>query len=66
MKLRSLLMFLGCLFGGLGATLYWYSTSCSSGNCEMESNFFSVILYGLFIGLFFADLLSQTFFKQTH
>lgn len=59
MKFRSLLMFVGCLFGGLGGVLYWYSTTCLSGDCETGTNLFSIVLYGVFIGLFFADFLSQ-------
>ena len=55
MKLRSLLMFLGCLFGGAGGLGY----SAIYGNLEMGSDLFSVVLYGIFIGLFLADLLSQ-------
>lgn len=62
MKLRSLLMFLGCLLGGVGGLSYL----AISGSLEMGSDLFSVVFYGVFIGLFFADLLSQLFEKQLH
>ncbi len=62
MKLRSFLMFLGCLIGGFAGIVYWYVTS---GSSEMSSNLSSVVLYGVFIGLFFADLLTQGIIKQT-
>lgn len=62
MKLRSLLMFLGCLFGGIGGLGY----SAISGNMEIGSDLFSVVLYGIFIGIFFADLISQGIIKQTN
>ncbi len=62
MKLRSLLMFLGSLFGGIGGLSY----SAFSGNLEIGPDFFLVILYGVFIGIFFADLISQGFIKQTN
>jgi hypothetical protein len=55
MKLRSLLMFLGCLLGGVGGLGY----SAISGKFEIGSDLFSIVLYGIFIGLFFADFLSQ-------
>jgi hypothetical protein len=48
-------MFLGCLLGGVGGLGY----SAVSGNFETGYNLFSVVLYGVFIGLFVADLLSQ-------
>lgn len=51
MKLRTILMFLGCLVGGLGGTLYWYNAA--------NSNFFNSILYGMFIGIVVADILAQ-------
>jgi len=59
MKLRSLLMFLGCFFGGIGGLGYWYSMASISGNFETGSNLFSAVLYGIFIGIFIADFLSQ-------
>ena len=62
MKLRSLLMFLGCFLGGVGGLGY----SAISGSLEIGSDLFSVVLYGVFIGLFFADFLSQLFEKQLH
>jgi hypothetical protein len=66
MKLRSLLMFLGSLVGALGGVLYWYTSQCVSGNCELGSALFSTLLYGVFIGLFLADLLSQGIVKQVN
>ena len=54
-----MVMFLGCILGGLGSLVYWYVTACVSGECDAGSNFFSVIIYGVFIGLFVADLISQ-------
>jgi hypothetical protein len=64
MKLKSVFMFLGCLLGGLGGFVYWYGTTCISGDCEIGSNLFSVVLYGVFIGLFVADFISQGFSKK--
>lgn len=59
MNLRSVLMFLGSLVGSVGGLGYWYVSSGVSGNHETGSNLVSAILYGLFIGIFVADLLSQ-------
>ena len=59
MKFRSLIMFFGCFLGGLGGLVYWYISTCASGDCELGSSLFSDALYGVFIGLFFADFLSQ-------
>jgi len=60
MNIRSLLMFLGCLLGGIGGLGY----SAVSGSFETGSNLLSVVLYGVFIGLFLADLLSQGMSKK--
>lgn len=59
-----MVMFLGCILGGAGGILYWYITACNSGECETSSNLFSVIIYGVFIGLFLADLISQGMEKK--
>ncbi len=64
MKFRSIFMFVGCVLGGLISFVYWYSNNCISAQCEMGSNLFSVILYGVFIGLFCADFITQGISKK--
>ncbi|MCG3167451.1 MAG: hypothetical protein POELPBGB_03243 [Bacteroidia bacterium] len=59
MKLKSMVMLLGSILGAAASVVYWYSTSCVSAECETSSNLVSIILYGIFIGLFVADLISQ-------
>lgn len=60
MKLRSLLMFLGCLFGGVGGLGF----VAVSGKLEIGPSLFSTVLYGVFIGLFVADFLSLGMSKK--
>ncbi len=57
-------MFFGCFLGGLGGFIYWYISICVATECEISSTVFSNALYGVFIGLFIADFLSQGMIKK--
>lgn len=60
MKFRTVLMFLASIIGAGAAGFYWYISESGS-----LSNMFSVILYGVIVGLFVGDLLSQPLANKT-
>lgn len=45
------------LIGGVGGFLYWYYYGCLDGTCALKSNAVIMTVYGLLIGLVFADLI---------
>ncbi len=57
---KSIVMFLGCLIGGLIGLAY----AVVAAKVEMGPNLFSTVLYGVFIGLFVADFLSLGMSKK--
>jgi hypothetical protein len=46
----------GALLGSIAGFLYWKNVGCVSGTCYIQSNPYSMTLYGAFIGVIVFNL----------
>ena len=47
---------IGALVGILGGYLYWKYVGCISGTCPIQANWYSMIPYGMILGILLAGI----------
>lgn len=56
---RRLYEIIGALAGVLGGYLYWRYVGCASGTCPIISNWYTMVPYGVLIGVFLGSLFTK-------